>query len=97
MEAGRRHCLLLAPATWVPEMSQAVEAYRHITVTPEFKEAERLYAKARHDEAQALFNAERNRTIEIAKNLIKLNLPIEQVASATGLTLAEIKSIQNAG
>jgi two-component system phosphate regulon sensor histidine kinase PhoR len=26
-------------------------------VTPEFREKERLYAKARHDEAQALFNA----------------------------------------
>ena len=43
----------------VPEMSQAVSAYRHITVTPEFKEAERLRSKARHDEAQALMNAKR--------------------------------------
>jgi hypothetical protein len=39
-------------------MSEAIMAYRSITVTPEFKEAERLREKARHDEAQALGNAE---------------------------------------
>jgi predicted transposase/invertase (TIGR01784 family) len=43
----------------VAVMQQAIRAYRSITVTPEFLEAERLYSKARHDEAQALFHAER--------------------------------------
>jgi predicted transposase/invertase (TIGR01784 family) len=43
----------------VEVMQQAIRAYRSITVTPEFLEAERLYSKARHDEAQALFHAER--------------------------------------
>ncbi|MDR1021005.1 MAG: Rpn family recombination-promoting nuclease/putative transposase, partial [Synergistaceae bacterium] len=38
-------------------MQQAIEAYRSITVTPEFIEAERLRSIARHDEAQALFQA----------------------------------------
>jgi hypothetical protein len=38
-------------------MQQAIKAYRSITVTPEFLEAERLRAMARHDEAQALFQA----------------------------------------
>jgi predicted transposase/invertase (TIGR01784 family) len=41
----------------VSVMQQAIKAYRSITVTPEFREKERLYAKARHDEAQALFHA----------------------------------------
>jgi hypothetical protein len=40
-------------------MQQAIEAYRSITVAPEFLEAERLRSIARHDEAQALFHAER--------------------------------------
>jgi len=44
-------------ALGVPTMNQAVEAYRHITATPEFREMERLRSKARHDEAQALNNA----------------------------------------
>jgi len=39
-------------------MNEAIGAYRHITATPEFREIERLRSKARHDEAQALFNAE---------------------------------------
>jgi predicted transposase/invertase (TIGR01784 family) len=41
----------------VSVMQQAIKAYRSITATPEFREKERLYAKARHDEAQALFHA----------------------------------------
>jgi predicted transposase/invertase (TIGR01784 family) len=43
----------------VPIMNQAINAYQHVTVSPEFRELERLRSKARHDEAQALFNARR--------------------------------------
>jgi len=38
-------------------IKQAINAYHHITATPEFKEIERMRSKARHDEAQALYNA----------------------------------------
>ena len=41
----------------VPVMEQAISAYRHIKVTPEFKEAERLREIARHNEAAALRHA----------------------------------------
>jgi hypothetical protein len=41
----------------VPIMEQAIGAFRSITATPEFREMERLRSKARHDEAQALYNA----------------------------------------
>jgi predicted transposase/invertase (TIGR01784 family) len=44
----------------VPIMTQAIEAYREITVSPEFRELERLRADARHNEASALENAARN-------------------------------------
>jgi len=40
-------------------MDQAIEAYRGITATEEFKYLEHLRLKARHDEAQAIRNAER--------------------------------------
>jgi predicted transposase/invertase (TIGR01784 family) len=43
----------------VSVMKQAIGAYRHITATSEFREMERLRSKARHDEAQALKNAEK--------------------------------------
>jgi len=42
----------------VPIMSEALQAYRHVAASDEFKEKERMWAKARHDEAQALYNAE---------------------------------------
>ena len=43
----------------VPIMSEALQAYRHVAASPEFREIERMRSKARHDEAQALKNAER--------------------------------------
>jgi predicted transposase/invertase (TIGR01784 family) len=42
----------------VPVMEQAINAYYNITAESEFREKERLWSKARHDEAQALSNAE---------------------------------------
>ena len=39
-------------------MSQAVEAYRGITAMEEFRHLEILRERARHDEAQAIYNAE---------------------------------------
>jgi hypothetical protein len=39
-------------------MEQAIDAYHSVVVSPEFKERERLRDKARHDEAQALHNAQ---------------------------------------
>ena len=74
----------------VPEMSQAVEAYRHITVTPEFREAERLRSKARHDEAQALYNERR----KIAQNALQMKMSTDDVARLTGLTHVEIESLR---
>jgi predicted transposase/invertase (TIGR01784 family) len=78
-------------ALGVPIMEEAIVAYRSITATPEFREMERLRTKARHDEAQALFNERR----KIARNLLKMNLPIEQIIMATGLTKEEIENLND--
>jgi predicted transposase/invertase (TIGR01784 family) len=45
--------------TEVAEMAEAVKVYHQITITPEFRERERLYEKARHDETSALNHARR--------------------------------------
>ena len=37
---------------------------------------------------------ERKKTIEIAKELLNMNLPIEQIIQATGLTKEEIEEIR---
>ena len=73
-------------------------------------EIERLREKAQHDEAQALHHAEQKgfqkgiqqgiqqgasgRNIEIARNLLKINLPLDQISKATGLTVAEIEDLR---
>jgi hypothetical protein len=43
----------------VTVMGKAIEAYRHVAASPEYRELERMRSKARHDEAQALMNARR--------------------------------------
>ena len=81
----------------VPVMSQAINAYYTITASSEFREKERLRAKARHDEAQALYNArreaKREEKFEIARNLKKMGMPFEQIIKATDLTLNEIEKL----
>jgi predicted transposase/invertase (TIGR01784 family) len=44
-------------ALGVPEMQQAIDAYRQVTATDEFKELERMRFYARHNEASALHHA----------------------------------------
>ena len=46
-------------AMGVQTMNEAIQAFRHVAASPEFKAIERMRSKARHDEAQALKNAER--------------------------------------
>ena len=91
----------------VPEMSQAINAYYTITASSEFREKERLRAKARHDEAQALYNARRKGQeegraegraegkLEIARNLLEVGLPLTQIAAATGLSCEEIEQLRS--
>jgi len=74
----------------VPVMSQAINAYYTITASSEFREKERLRTKARHDEAQALYNTERKAKIEIARNALKKNIPVEDISDITGLSCEEI-------
>ena len=76
-----------------PVMSQAINAYYTITASSEFREKERLRAKARHDEAQALYNARKERDIEIAKKLLKRNRPVDEIMEDTGLTYEEVKDL----
>jgi predicted transposase/invertase (TIGR01784 family) len=79
----------------VPVMSQAINAYYTITASSEFRERERLYEKARHDEAQALHHAKIERSIEIAQKALLKNISIEDIVDITGLTRQEIESLEN--
>jgi predicted transposase/invertase (TIGR01784 family) len=73
----------------VEDMEQAIEAYKQVTVMPEFKEAERLRQKARLDEAQAL----QNKAIKIAKNMLADGDTIEKVVRVTELPREEVEKL----
>jgi len=78
----------------VPIMKQAINAYHQITVTPEFREAERLREMARHNEASALRYAKDEKTKEIARNALQMNLPIDSIVKLTGLNPEEINNLR---
>jgi len=63
-------------------MSTALQAYRHIAASDEFKERERMRSKARHDEAQALRNArmqEREKWQGVAEENEQLRLQLAEL------------------
>ena len=74
-------------------MEEAIMAYRSITATPEFREMERLRSKARHDEAQALWNERRKEKLDIARNAVQIGLGVDDIIKLTGLTREEIDYI----
>ena len=78
----------------VPVMSQAINAYYTITASSEFREKERLRAKARHDEAQALYNARHEEKLGFARNMKADGEPIEKIARYTGLSKESIEELE---
>ena len=79
----------------VPELTQAINAYHNVSVSPEFQELERMRVRADHDEARALWNAERKTKFEIAKNLLGIGLSIDKIIETTGLSRKEIESLRD--
>ena len=79
----------------VPELSEAISAYYNVTASSEFREIERLRAKAQHDEAQALHNARREEMYKFARNMLVDGEPIEKIIKYTGLTSQQIESLRD--
>ena len=82
-------------------MEQAINAYQRISVSPEFRELERLRALSRHDEASALGEAERRgkqegkqeEKLAVARNALSQGLSLEVIQSITGLDMETIKAM----
>ena len=90
-------------------MEQAINAYYTITASSEFREAERLREKARHDEAQALYHAKQEgkmegiqegiqrgaseRNIEIARTMMADGESVSKIMHYTGLTREEVEHL----
>ena len=56
------------------------------------------YAKAEKEElfSQGISQGELKKAIEVAKNLLKINISVENIAEATGLTTNEIEELKDA-
>jgi predicted transposase/invertase (TIGR01784 family) len=85
MKARTEEDLTKIEALEVPIMREAIGAYRNVAASNEFKELERMRSKRMHDEAQALYNAERKGEARAAQNIFAL---LEK-----GVTPAEAKKI----
>ncbi len=53
-----------------------------------------MRSKARHEEATRLYQAIKERDIEIAKNLINQGFPLEAISKGTGLSIGEIEKLK---
>jgi len=80
----------------VPDMKQAIGAYRHVSATDEFKEIERMRSRARHNEASALRNARTEERFTIARNMLKRNRSIDEIVEDTGLTHDDVEALRDA-
>jgi len=86
-------------------MSEAIAAYRHVAASDKFIQLEKAKSKARHDEAQALGNAERRGKATGMEEMIILALQnnassdvitaMQKGAGITDARLAELKAQQS--
>ena len=72
-----------------PVMEQAIEAYRQITATNEFKEIERLRSRARHNEASALGHARREERKRWEKTVAEKDAVLAEKDAIHAKTVAE--------
>lgn len=88
-------------------MEQVTTEYYTITASSEFRERERLYEKARHDEAQALHHAEQEGyregfqegyqegscRVEIARKMKAAGMPFDQITQVTDLSYSDVERL----
>ena len=81
-------------------MSEAIAAYRHVAASDEFILKEKMRSKARHDEAQAIGNAERRGRATGMEEMIILAFQgnatpevIETMRKGAGITNARLAEL----
>ena len=77
-------------------MVEALAVYRTLTSSPEFLRAEHIDSKARHDEAQALKNAERKRDEHWQEIIDKKDAEISAIDAVISDKEAEIAKLLEA-
>jgi len=81
-------------ATKTPELKKAVGVLKELSADEHTRMLAEDREKARRDMASRLDGARKEGKLEVAQNLKAMGLSPDQIAAATGLSLAEIKSTE---
>jgi len=76
-----------------PEVKKAMVKYRELTADEKARDMYERREKARRDSVAREQWAAKKAQMEIAKRLLMLNMPIDEIAQITGLTMEEIESL----
>ena len=74
-------------------MQQVINSYREMTGDSQFLRLVWMREDAARREAAALANAEKKARIEIVKNLLALDIPMDKIISASGMSESEINAL----
>jgi predicted transposase/invertase (TIGR01784 family) len=81
-----------------PDVGKAVTRLKELSSDEKTRALHEAYEKARHDqkwfEQSAREEGEKNAQLAIARNLLKIGLPVEKIIEATGLSSAQIQSLR---
>ena len=83
-------------ATRSPQMKKAVGVLKELSADEATRMRYENLENARRDIVSRINAAEKAKVIEIAKNALKMNLPIEDIITLTGLTRVDIELLRDA-
>jgi len=83
-------------ATRSPQMKKAVGVLKELSADEATRMRYENREKARRDEESRIADAEKKTKVEIAKNLLRIGIPIDRIIEATGLKLTEIETLHDA-
>ena len=76
-----------------PQMRKAVGVLKELSADERTRMLYEEREIARRDIASMVDGAKRVRSIEIAENLLGMNMPLDQIVTATGLTREEVENL----
>ena len=77
-----------------PQVERAVVKLRELSADERARDLYERREKARRDMAAREKWARQQGIIEVARNFLGMNIPIEQIAMGTGLTVEEVENLR---
>ena len=79
-----------------PQMRKAVGVLKELSADERTRMLYEEREKARRDIESLMGGARREGHIDVARNLLDMDIPIDKIIKATGLTYEEVESLQKA-